>query len=71
MCGIVLCVLNVCKPREYPGHLMSYVKRKIDLIKKKNERKSNGDSKEPEVNTLVINIYVALPVMVTNMYLFT
>ena len=35
MCGIVLCVLNVCKPREYPGHLMSYVKRKIDLIKKK------------------------------------
>jgi hypothetical protein len=42
---------------------MSYVKRKIDLIKK-NERKSNGDSKEPEVNTLVINVYVALPVMV-------
>jgi len=35
MCGIVLCVLNVCKPREYPGHLMSYVKRKNDLIKKK------------------------------------
>jgi hypothetical protein len=49
---------------------MSYVKRKIDLIKK-NERKSNGDSKEPEVNTLVINVYVALPVMVANMCLFS
>ena len=35
MCSIVLCVLNVCKPREYPGFLRSYVNRKIDLIKKK------------------------------------
>jgi hypothetical protein len=33
MCSIVLCVLNVCKPQEYPWLLRSYVNRKIDLIK--------------------------------------
>jgi hypothetical protein len=33
MSSIVLCVLNVCKPQEYPGLLRSYVNRKIDLIK--------------------------------------
>ena len=32
MCSIVLCVLNVYKPQEYPGLLSSYVHRKIDLI---------------------------------------
>jgi len=30
---IVMCVLNVCKPREYPGLLRSYINRKIILIK--------------------------------------
>ena len=39
MCSIVLCVLNVCKPHEYPGLLRSYVNRKIDLIKKKEKKK--------------------------------
>ena len=34
MCSIVLCVLNVCKPQEYPGFLRSYANRKIELIKK-------------------------------------
>ena len=34
MSSIVLCVLNVCKPQEYPGLLRSHVNRKIDLIKK-------------------------------------
>ena len=34
MCSIVLCVLNVCKPQEYPGLLRSYANTKIDLIKK-------------------------------------
>ena len=32
MCSIVLYVLNVCKPQEYPGLLSSYVHSKIDLI---------------------------------------
>ena len=32
MCSIVLCVLNVCKPQEYPGFLRSYVNRKMELI---------------------------------------
>ena len=40
MCSIVLCVLNVCKPQEYPGFLRSYANRKIELIKKKNEKKN-------------------------------
>ena len=34
------CVLNVYKPREYPGLLRSYVNRKIDSIKKKKFKKS-------------------------------
>ena len=33
MCSIVLCVLNVCKPQEYPELLRSYVNRKIDIKK--------------------------------------
>ena len=40
MCSIVLCVLNACKPQEYPGLLRSYVNRKIDLIKKNKKNKS-------------------------------
>jgi hypothetical protein len=38
MSSIVLCVLNVCKPQEYPGLLRSYINRKIDLIKKNNKK---------------------------------
>ena len=38
MCSIVLCVLNVCKPHEYPGLLRSYVNRKKDLIIKNKKK---------------------------------
>ena len=34
MCSIALCVLNVCKPQEYPGFLRSYVNRKINVKKR-------------------------------------
>jgi len=43
MCSIVLCVLNVCKPHEYPGLLRSYVNSKIDLIKKRKKKEALCD----------------------------
>ena len=39
ICGSVLCVINICKPREYPELLRSYVTRKKDIIKKKKKGK--------------------------------
>ena len=36
ICSNVLCVLNVCKPQEYPRLLRAYANRKIYLIKKNN-----------------------------------
>jgi hypothetical protein len=36
--NIIVFVLNVCKPQEYPGFLRSYANRKIDLIKKKRKK---------------------------------
>jgi hypothetical protein len=39
-----LCILNVCKPQEYPGLLSSYVHRKIDLILIKKEIKKKAIS---------------------------
>ena len=38
ICSIGLCVLNVCKPQEYPGLLRSFVNRKIDLVIKQNNK---------------------------------
>ena len=29
---VILCAYNICKPREYPVLLKSYVNRKIDLM---------------------------------------